>query len=171
MNLYPKIVERTFDAILGWIQEVNGERQKDVGDWNNLPQRFMLGRNRTLLADRVEPTGATDVVATDAEGDIYHGASSLWVLTDIGAGVLEWLEVGAGGGGGGAPTNAQYVVMTANGTLTQERVLTAGNGVTITDNGAGSTVVIDATGSPNLDGGYSNSTYGAVSPIDGGASV
>jgi len=170
MNLYPKIVERTFDAILGWIQEVNGERQKDVGDWNNLPQRFMLGRNRTLLADRAEPTGSTDVVATDAEGDIYHGASSLWVLTDVGAGVLEWLEVGAGGGGG-APTNAQYVTLALNGSLSQERVLTAGNGINITDGGANGNVTISATGSPNLDGGYSDSTYGAVSPIDGGASV
>lgn len=167
MNLYPKIVERTFDAILGWIQEVNGERQKDVGDWNNLPQRFMLGRNRTLLADRAEPTGATDVVATDVEGDIYHGASSLWVLTDVGAGVLEWLEVGAGGGGG-APTNAQYVTLATNGTLTQERVLTAGQNVSITDNGAGSTVVVNFNGVTNLDGGRATSVFGAETTINGG---
>ncbi len=167
MNLYPKIVERTFDAILGWIQEVNGERQKDVGDWNNLPQRFMLGRNRTLLADRAEPTGATDVVATDVEGDIYHGASSLWVLTDVGAGVLEWLEVGAGGGGG-APTNAQYVTLALNGSLSQERVLTAGQNVTITDGGANSTVTIDFSGVTNLDGGNATSQYNGEDTIDGG---
>lgn len=49
-------------------------------------------------------------------------------------------------GGSGAPTNAQYVVLTTNGTLTNERVLTAGTGISITDGGAGSTVTIEATG-------------------------
>ena len=52
----------------------------------------------------------------------------------------------SGGGGGGAPETAQYVVLATNGTLTQERVLTAGSGISITDGGAGSTVTIEATG-------------------------
>jgi hypothetical protein len=52
----------------------------------------------------------------------------------------------AGGGGGGAPETAQYVVLATNGTLTNERVLTAGSGISITDGGAGSTVTIAATG-------------------------
>ena len=51
-----------------------------------------------------------------------------------------------GGGSGGAPTDAEYVVMSLNGTLTNERVLTAGTGISITDAGAGSTVTIAATG-------------------------
>lgn len=46
---------------------------------------------------------------------------------------------------GGAPTNAQYVVLTADATLTDERVLTAGSGISISDGGAGSTVTISAT--------------------------
>ena len=50
------------------------------------------------------------------------------------------------GGGGGAPTNAQYVTLATNGSLTHERVLTAGTGISITDGGAGSTVTIEATG-------------------------
>jgi hypothetical protein len=54
------------------------------------------------------------------------------------------------GGGGGAPTNAQYVTLATNGTLTGERVLTAGTGITITDAGAGSTVTIAATGGSGL---------------------
>ena len=53
---------------------------------------------------------------------------------------------GGGGGGGGAPETAQYVVLATNGTLTNERVLTAGSGISITDGGAGSTVTIEATG-------------------------
>lgn len=49
---------------------------------------------------------------------------------------------GTGGGGGGAPVDASYVVMGLNGTLTQERVLTAGAGIVITDGGAGGAVTV-----------------------------
>ena len=48
-----------------------------------------------------------------------------------------------GGGGGGAPTNASYVVMNSNTTLTAERVLTAGNGISISDGGANGNVTIE----------------------------
>jgi len=48
--------------------------------------------------------------------------------------------------GSGTFVQAQYVVMSASGDLTSERVLTAGTNITITDNGAGGTVVIEATG-------------------------
>jgi len=41
-----------------------------------------------------------------------------------------------------APHDAQYVVLVANSSLTVERVLTAGSGITITDAGAGSTVTV-----------------------------
>jgi len=53
-----------------------------------------------------------------------------------------------GGGGGGAPTDAEYVVMALNGTLTNERKLTAGSRITITDGGAGGDVTIAADASP-----------------------
>lgn len=55
---------------------------------------------------------------------------------------LERQEFTAGGGGGGAPTDAQYVTLATNATLTQERVLTAGALITVTDGGAGSTVTV-----------------------------
>lgn len=45
-------------------------------------------------------------------------------------------------GGSGAPVGSSYVTIAADGTLTDERRLTAGSGISITDNGAGSTVVI-----------------------------
>ena len=47
--------------------------------------------------------------------------------------------------GGGAPTNASYVTIGSNGTLTNERTLTAGTGISITDGGANSTVTIAST--------------------------
>jgi len=52
---------------------------------------------------------------------------------------------GAAGGGGGAPTTATYVTLSTDATLTNERVLTQGDGITITDAGAGSTVTIALT--------------------------
>ena len=73
----------------------------------------------------------------------YEDGSDGQVLQTDGNGVLSW---GAGGGGGGAPTGASYVVISADSTLTHERVLTAGTGITITDGGANSTVTIAATG-------------------------
>jgi hypothetical protein len=42
----------------------------------------------------------------------------------------------------GAPTDATYVTLSLNGTLSAERVLTAGEGVDITDGGANSTITV-----------------------------
>lgn len=50
-----------------------------------------------------------------------------------------------GSGGGGAPNGAEYVTLLANGSLTNERVLTAGTAITLTDAGAGSTVTVGVT--------------------------
>jgi hypothetical protein len=47
-----------------------------------------------------------------------------------------------GGAGTSAPVSGAYVCIGNNATLTSERALTAGTGITITDNGANSTVVI-----------------------------
>ena len=60
-------------------------------------------------------------------------------------GALEVTVAASGGGGGGAPTTAQYVTLATDATLTNERVLTAGSNITITDGGAGSTVTISAS--------------------------
>jgi hypothetical protein len=49
-----------------------------------------------------------------------------------------------------APSNAEYVVLSTDANLTQERVLTAGTGITITDGGAGGSITIAA---PSLAGG------------------
>lgn len=49
-------------------------------------------------------------------------------------------------GASGAPADAQYVTLAANADLSNERVLTAGNGVSITDGGAGNAVTVAAKG-------------------------
>ena len=60
----------------------------------------------------------------------------------------DWDGFLTGGGGSGAPTDAEYVVMALNGTLTNERKLTAGSRISITDGGAGGNVTIAADASP-----------------------
>lgn len=74
---------------------------------------------------------------------------------------------GSGGSGGGAPVDARYVTTTTNGTLTQERVLTGtANQVTLTDNGAGSTLVLSL---PQDIGVASSVTHGNMTLATGGA--
>ncbi len=48
--------------------------------------------------------------------------------------------------GGGAPTNASYVTIGLDGTLTDERVLTAGSGLTLTDGGANGNATLAVLG-------------------------
>jgi hypothetical protein len=76
------------------------------------------------------------------------------------------------GGGGGAPTNASYVVLGTNGTLTNERVLTAGSGITLTDAGAGSTITIAASGGSGTTVRSGSAEVDFGNPVeDGWASV
>ena len=86
----------------------------------------------------------------DAKGDLLVGTTS---------DAFDQLTVGADGdvltadsaqptgvkwaAAGGAPTNAQYVTLAVDGTLTDERVLTAGDALDLTDGGAGSNVTLD----------------------------
>lgn len=50
-------------------------------------------------------------------------AGELWIGNGVGNPLTGPFTVGGGGGGGGAPDNADYLVKTANGTLTAERVV------------------------------------------------
>lgn len=92
-----------------------GEYQPNAGETQ--AGRVEIATSAEILAGtRVGSTGAILVVPADLAGS---------------------------GGVGGAPAAATYVTLSTNGTLTNERVLTGtSNQVTITDNGAGSTVVL-----------------------------
>lgn len=80
---------------------------------------------------------ASDVAAEPALGN--PGVDD-YVLSSKTDGTRSWV---AAGGGGGAPTDAQYVCLAVNGSLSAERVLTGtANQITITDNGANGTVVL-----------------------------
>jgi hypothetical protein len=71
-----------------------------------------------------------------------------------------WAAVSATGGGGGAPTDAQYFVLSANATLTQERLLTFGSAFTASDAGAGAAYTISLA-----------SQIAAAGPIGSGTAV
>lgn len=49
-------------------------------------------------------------------------------------------------GGTGAPETVSYLTLGLNATLTAERVLTAGTGISFTDTGVNGTLTINATG-------------------------
>lgn len=80
--------------------------------------RFALGANLAI-------TGSNAVTLW------YDGTSSRW--RPFG---------GSGGGASGAPVGAQYLTLATDGTLTNERVFTAGQNVVVTDGGAGSTYTV-----------------------------
>ena len=65
----------------------------------------------------------------------------------------------SGGGGGGAPTDATYVTLSTNGSLSNERVLTGTAGeIAFTDGGAGSTVTAALTATGVAAGTYTLAT-------------
>ena len=90
-------------------------------------------------------------------------------------------------GGGGAPTGAEYLTLSSNGTLTHERVLTAGTGISFVDGGAGTTLTVstsitqysdemaqDAVGgilvdSPEIDFTYNDTTPSITASIVAGS--
>jgi hypothetical protein len=72
-------------------------------------------------------TGINADLPAEADlGEILYTTDStdLWVGNGVGNPLTGPFAVGGGGGGGGAPTNADYLVRTANGTLSAERVVT-----------------------------------------------
>jgi len=89
--------------------------------------------------------GATDKVTVncDLEGTELKSTGETGgskYLREDGDGTCSWQSVPASG----APTDAQYVTLATDGDLDNERVLTAGDRITLTDGGAGSTATIAA---------------------------
>lgn len=77
-----------------------------------------------IVAIQIPDDGAAGEVLTKVTADNYD---------------YDW----AAGGGGGAPANAEYVVLSLDATLTDERVLTAGTGIALVDGGAGGLVTLN----------------------------
>jgi hypothetical protein len=88
--------------------------------------------------------GLYTCLSTDTK--VTTGMTTNSILFEIDTGTIYKFASGAwsavGGGGSGAPTTSQYVTLATDGGLSNERVLTAGTNVTLTDGGAGSTITI-----------------------------
>lgn len=98
-----------------------------------------LGTNSAACAG----AGSPESVVYGNKGDLYvdttNGTAYVKTTNTVNTG---WSQLTTGTATG-APADAQYVTLATNGTLTVERVLTGtSNQITITDNGAGSTVVL-----------------------------
>ena len=86
------------------------------------------GTNYTAIRAQVQ---AGDVTYTLPSADGTSGQ----VLSTDGSGLLSWTAAGVGAG-------ETFITASASGTLTAERVLTGGTGVTLTDGGANSTMTV-----------------------------
>lgn len=94
----------------------------------------------SIDASKLRGRNISTASPTDGDSLVWEDASSSWVPQAV-----------SGGPGGGAPTGASYVTLASNGTLTAERVLTAGAGLSLTDGGANSTVTL-ATSKAGIEG-------------------
>jgi hypothetical protein len=76
-------------------------------------------------------------------GRVFYSTSTGKISFKKSNGTVVDLE--SGGGGGGAPTDASYVTLATDATLSAERVLAVSSPLTLTDGGAGSNVTVGFT--------------------------
>lgn len=83
-----------------------------------------------------------NIYTVSGDNIVLSGEKVLQVMA-VGSNVAVIGDGGSGGGGAGAPVGAQYVTLAADATLTDERVLTPGNELVLTDGGAGGNATLD----------------------------
>ena len=90
------------------------------------------------LSQQVSSPGTppTDSVVLYAKDD--SGTSKLFYKDDAGSEIL----ISGGGSGGSGDADATFVVLSATGSLNNERVLTAGTGISLVDGGSGNPVTL-----------------------------
>lgn len=151
-----------------------------------LPSRPRVGEVH-FIKDAGGTASTTPISITTLDSTTIDGSTSQTISTDYETVAVywtgsEWLRLvyttAGGGGGGGAPTDATYVVLSTNATLTKERTLSvSGSNLSMTDAGANSTVSLDLT--QILGGGagtFTNATvtadtYGRITAISAGTGI
>jgi hypothetical protein len=139
------------------------------------------GTTITAIVDERTPWASFGATAGGAAtylplaGGTLTGALTLAAAptVDLHASTKKYVDDTVSALAGGAPVGASYVCLATNATLTSERVLTAGTGVTITDAGAGSTITlaigqsVATTASPTFAGAILTAKTAPGSPTSG----
>lgn len=119
---------------------VTGAVLSDSGAW--VPQSGGSGIT-TLIGDVSAGPGSGSQLATLATVNSNVGSFTSANITVNAKGLITAASNGTGGGG--APTNASYVVMGNDATLTDERVLAATSPLQLSDSGAGNFATLGVT--------------------------
>lgn len=90
MRDYPFVFKNTLTDIAEVLRKIIQCRKDDINDYNNLPQRFVMGRLVPKL-----PTSSSDVDPTDKLGDIHYEDDFGYILIDN-SGTLEWRRYAIG---------------------------------------------------------------------------
>ena len=104
-----------------------------------------------------------------ADGSSYIIAGNNITISSASNGAI---TITSSTGLGGAPTDSSYIVLSSSVDLTNERILTAGSGITITDAGAGGAITVKGKylGGTYVQNGARGGEYGSsittVCPID-----
>ena len=119
-----------------------------------------------ISGNLVATSGISGSLTNLADGTSYLIAGSNVSIVTGSNGAVTISSTASGGGG---DTTASYVVLSSAESLSNERVLTAGSGLSITDGGAGNNVTLSLTGSSYGMSYYSsNGSLTEISPPSDG---
>lgn len=165
INIYPSSIEQTIDGqssvtldtnygslAIAWVQNEWRQIVAGANSTSGAPTNatYVTINNESSLSNERALAGSSNVTVTDngAGSDVELDLSN----TGVTAGVytLPFLSIdakgritaAANGAGAFAPSGAEYLVLSADGTLSDERIFSASTGLIFVDNGAGSSFVV-----------------------------
>lgn len=90
MNRYPTVMDDSPSTLKRVLDFITRERQRDVDDWNGLPQRFIGGRRVSKVpANSSDITGSTvgdfNVTTSFAYFCVNNAGTPTWVRVAVGS--------------------------------------------------------------------------------------